>query len=216
MAQSRLACALAGAAVSVLALTGCAGGDPGAAQTPPDSPSASASAPASVPPSATPTPTPSPASADGPAVNIPVPEKPALADENTVEGLEAFTEWWFELGNYAVITGNSAPWIAETDPGCKNCSALVDSVNRSHADGGWVVGGSVTVETFDSKFRETTQGSVASFVTMSQDASAYYSSEGNLIEELPAREEQVVRQTFAEHNGERWIMLDFGSPNTGS
>lgn len=214
MVQSRVVCALAGAALSALVLGGCAGGDPGVAQTP--SPSVPASAAASASPSAEPTPTPSPASAEGPAVNIPVPEKPALADENSVEGLEAFTEWWFELGNYAVETGDVEPWIAETDRGCNNCATLVDSVKRSYADGGWIVGGDVIVETFETKFNRTTRGSVPSFVAISHEASAYYSADGNLIEELPAPDKQVVRQTFAEHDGDRWIMLDFGSPNTGS
>lgn len=216
MAQSRRVHILLGASISVLLLTGCQGGDPSAAQTPAESVSASSSASASTSPTADPTPTPSPASAEGPAVNLPVPEKPPLADENSVEGLEAFTKWWFELGNYALQTGNPDPWIAETDPGCENCSTLVESVKRSHMDGGWVVGGDIKLESFGSKFEKTTQGSIASFITIAQSASAYYDREGNLIKELPERDDVVVRQTFAEHTGDRWILLDFGSPDTSS
>jgi hypothetical protein len=149
-------------------------------------------------------------------VNIPVPEKPALADENSVEGLEAFTKWWFELGNYAVQTGDVEPWVSKTDPGCANCSNLVDSVKRSHAEGGWVVGGAIKVESFGTDFKENTQGSVSSFITISQNASSYYDADGIVIEELPARNEAVVRELIAEHHGHEWVMLDFGSPNTGA
>jgi hypothetical protein len=38
-----------------------------------------------------------PADAKGRAQNVPVPVKPALADKNTKEGLEAFTKYWYEL-----------------------------------------------------------------------------------------------------------------------
>ena len=85
-------------AVSVIALSGCSGGgDPQAGPT--ATAVVSPAQPASATPSATPTPKPTPvykpADAKGRAQNVPVPVKPALADKNTKEGLEAFTKYWF-------------------------------------------------------------------------------------------------------------------------
>jgi hypothetical protein len=91
-------------AVSVLALSGCSGGgepQAGPTATAVASPAASGSGSASATPSATPTPKPTPvykpADAKGRAQNVPVPVKPALADKNTKEGLEAFAKYWFSL-----------------------------------------------------------------------------------------------------------------------
>lgn len=210
MAQSRLACALAGAAVSVFALTGCAGGDPGAAQTPSDSPSASASATVSVSPSATPTPTPSPASADGPAVNIPVPEKPALADENSVEGLEAFTEWWFELVNYGIATSSFDPMWLVTDQGCVTCNNIEASIEEVYSEGGWQVGGEVALEGFGSEFEVNTAGSVGSYLTSTQTAITVYDESGEVINEIPAVSKPEPSGTFATWMDGAWVMLDFG------
>lgn len=209
MNQSRLACALAGAALSVLVLAGCSGGDPGAAQTPSESPSASAVPSASEAPSATPTPTPSPASAAGPAVNIPVPEKPALADENTVEGLEAFTEWWFELLNYAQATNDFEPLWAVTDTGCKTCTNFESFVSQSYDDGGWIVGGDLTIQSFDSSFEPTVDGTTDSYVTTTQDALTVYRQK-NAVEEVDAYAEPTVGLAISAYESGTWRMYDYG------
>ncbi len=216
MSQSRVVGTIAGAALSVLVLSGChGGGGPGASQTPSTTASASAFRSASAEPSPSASPTPSPASEAGPAVNIPVPEKPALADENSLEGLEAFTEWWFELANHALETGDTGPWLAVTDSECKNCQGLAQSINEAYADDGWAVGGSVHADKFGSAFRKNTEGSISSFVAITQDASTYYDNSGDVVSELPARNEELVREMIASHQDGEWLMLDFGSPNTG-
>lgn len=214
MAKSRVACALAGAALSVLVLSGCQGGDPGAAQTPAGSPSASASASTSESPSATPTPTPtpSPASAAGPAVNIPVPEKPALADENSVEGLEAFTEWWFELLNYAYATNDLEPLKAVTDEGCTSCGNIEESIASVYKDGGWLRGGDVNLESFGSEFATNTKGSISSFAFVTQDAATYYNSSGEVIREGESYSEPTARQIVSIFAEGSWLMLDLGTP----
>src|SRR6476661_305076 len=93
---------------SVLLLSACSSGEgPKNGSSDGATPSASASATAS--PSATPTPTPvyKPADAKGKAQNVPVPVKPALADKNSKEGVEAFTKYWFQVLSYAYETGNT-------------------------------------------------------------------------------------------------------------
>jgi hypothetical protein len=121
-------------AVSVLALSGCSGGgDPQAGPTATAVASPAASGSASATPSATPTPKPAPvykpADAKGRAQNVPVPVKPALADKNTKEGLEAFTKYWFSLLNYGYETGDLTPWSALTANSCAFCCTLKTSVS---------------------------------------------------------------------------------------
>lgn len=209
MVQSRVVCALAGAALSALVLGGCAGGDPGVAQTP--APSVAASATASASPSAEPTPTPSPASAEGPAVNIPVPEKPALADENSVEGLEAFTEWWFELLNYAYATNDLEPLWAVTDEGCTTCQNIEESIAQVYADGGWMSGGEVSVDSFDSNFLAIEGGSIDAFVSNTQAATVVYDSTGAVTSEFSEQVYEVASLFRAAYIDGAWLVVDYGS-----
>ena len=134
-ARGRVVAALVGAG---LLLSACQGGGP----TPGNSPTASSS---SASPSASPTPTPSakyiPASAKGKAQNVPVPVKPALADQNSKAGLEAFTTYWFALLNYGYETGDLKTWKSITSPQCLFCSNLESGIDADYSTGGWQVGG---------------------------------------------------------------------------
>lgn len=108
------------ALVVVLALTGCqAEGAEG-----PTTEIGVAKSVSPGPAKSTPTPTstvpePTPASSARPAVNIPVPKKPARADKNTKVGLETFTKWWLELFSYGYLTNDWKKFWTVTDPGCK-------------------------------------------------------------------------------------------------
>jgi hypothetical protein len=148
-------------------------------------------------------------------VNIPVPEKPALADENSVEGLEAFTKWWFELLNYAYATNDLEPLWAVTDEGCTTCQNIQESIAKVYANGGWMSGGSVRVDTFDSKFRENTHGSIDSFITNVQEPITVYDRHGEVLAESAEESEPVVYATTAQHLNGEWIMADYGEINTG-
>ncbi|WP_367277634.1 DUF6318 family protein [uncultured Arthrobacter sp.] len=202
---------LAGALLSVVLLSGCQGpSEPSTDGSPPGitTPSAPGSTPSESVPS---TPQPSPASSAGPAVNIPVPVKPALADENSAEGLEAFTEYWFELFSYGYETNDWAPFDAVTDPGCRTCANLTGQVRDLYADKGWIVGGAVNLSSFDTEFINNTSGSINSFVGVEQAGLTYFDSTGteiNKSEALPL----TLNVTIALWEENQWIMLDFGSP----
>ncbi|MHA7146138.1 DUF6318 family protein [Arthrobacter sp. TmT3-37] len=204
--------ALAGAVIAVMLLTGCQGdGDPSANQT-----TAKASSPAA-PTTGGPTPTapvapePSPASSAGPAANVPVPVKPALADENSKEGLEAFTKYWFELFSYGYETNDWAAYDEVTDPGCQTCANLTGQVRDLYAEGGWIEGGLVRLNSVQTEYIKNTAGSINSFVDLEQDSLIYYDQEGSEInrsEALPS----TINVTIALWSESHWIMLDFGSP----
>lgn len=146
-------------------------------------------------------------------MNIPVPEKPALADENSVEGLEAFTEWWFELLNYAYATNDLEPLMAVTDEGCGTCENMKQSISDAYADGGWQVGGKVKVESFGSKFEPNVHGSVTAFIQSTQESIAIYDGSGELVVEYEDQSEPATSQLIGFYSDDRWSLLDLGAPN---
>ena len=141
------------AALSVV-LSGCQGSAaPVGSSSPPSttSPTSAASTPS---PTQTPTAPPAykPADASGKAQNVPVPEKPSLADENSKEGLEAFTKYWFDLLSYAYETGDVTLYSSLFTPECTFCQGLGDGVEESYVQGRWLVGGRMRAEQVDAKF----------------------------------------------------------------
>ncbi|MBG6191860.1 hypothetical protein IWX64_002827 [Arthrobacter sp. CAN_A212] len=198
-------------------MTGCEG------DASPPGPSAtvtSASAPeqttsTSPPPMTTPpeptTPEPTAASSDGPAANIPVPEKPALADENSVEGLEAFTEYWFELFSYGYITNDWDEFDSITDSACASCSNIKQVVQGIYDQGRWLGGGEFEVLNFASEFEKNTSGSFQSFVENRQDDITYFESDGSEIRTDPSPT-PVIDVMFADYSDGAWKILDYGKP----
>jgi hypothetical protein len=197
---------LAGGVVALMLLTGCQSSDGPVAPETPDEPSASSSATPTVPS----TPEPSPASSLGPAANLPVPVKPALADENTPEGLEAFTEYWLELFSYGYETNDWVAFDAVTDPGCRTCTATREAVQAIYAEKGWLSGGRYSLENFGSDFQTNTSGSIQGIVSFRQADVIYFDAAGTPTPE--AAPEPSVNVIFAVFEEGRWIMLDFGKP----
>lgn len=199
-------------------VTGCQGDasppDPTAGETSVSAPepSVSASPTPTISPTEPAAPEPTAASSDGPAANIPVPEKPALADENSVEGLEAFTEYWFELLNYAYITNDWTPLEAVTDPGCDTCSTIRSSVEDVYADGQWIAGAEIDLLTFASEFEVNTAGSVNSFVENQQAEIIYFESDGTRLGSDPPQPEPSVDVVIAVWDESSWFLLDYGRP----
>ncbi|MBG6216826.1 hypothetical protein IWX75_001270 [Arthrobacter sp. CAN_A6] len=156
-------------------------------------------------------PEPTPASSDGPAANLPVPVKPPLADENTKEGLEAFTRYWFELFNYGYATNDWTTFDAVTDPGCGTCANIKEEVAVRYGSEGWIVGGAVKVNSIASDFVQNIYGSYNSFVEIEQSSLSYFGSNG-ILESTSDALPQTVNTSIAVFDAGRWVMLDFGAP----
>ncbi|MHA7207489.1 DUF6318 family protein [Arthrobacter sp. MDT1-65] len=198
--------------MALVLLTGCQSDPDPTTEPGPEPPpsSSSASSSASAVPTASATPEPSPASSAGPAANIPVPVKPALADENSAEGLEAFTEYWFELFSYGYETNDWAPFNAVTDPGCRTCEQTREVVRGSYSDGGWIRGGEFELLDFSVDFRVNTSGSIQGFVDYQQSDLMYYDKHGRgLLEKAP---EASLNTIYAVYQETGWLLLDFGKP----
>ncbi len=156
-------------------------------------------------------PEPTPASSNGPAANIPVPEKPALADENTRQGLEAFTRYWFELFDYGYATNDWSAFDKVTDPGCATCNNIKLVVQEIYEDGMWLRGGEFEVMGFDTRFELNAAGSIQSFVKNRQSPITYYGADGTELRTDPPPD-AAIDVTFALHTSEGWVMLDYGKP----
>jgi len=165
---------VASVAVCALALSGCQGASPGGT---------SETTTAVVAPSATPTPTPTPAAvykpadAQGKAQNVPVPVKPALADENSKAGLEAFVGYWYQLLSYGYETGDLSEWSALTKPGCVFCAELKDGIDTSYTKGRWLEGGTMTTPSVNATI-ESNGAPQKVLVQIIHSPVKYYNSDG--------------------------------------
>lgn len=136
--------------------------------------------------------------------------KPALADENSAEGLEAFTEYWFELFSYGYETNDWEPFDAVTDPGCRTCEKTRKVVTDFYGDGGWMQGGKFDLLDFGTDFQVNTSGSFQGVVNYQQNDLSYFDSDGSATS--AGAPEPSVNVIFALYDRESWVMLDFGKP----
>lgn len=147
--------------LSLLALSGCSNGDAPPGEPTSGAPS-SASPSASVTPSASPSPKPKPvykpADAKGRAQNVPVPVKPALADKNSKEGLEAFSKYWYSLMSYAYETGNLQPVDEVTAENCASCGRVRSTIQSWNTKGRWIEGGAFEILDATTTFKPDANG----------------------------------------------------------
>jgi hypothetical protein len=200
-------------AVSVLALSGCSGGgDPQAGPTasavgsPEQSASGSASATPSAAPTSKPKPAYKPADAKGRAQNVPVPVKPALADKNTKEGLEAFAKYWFALLNYGYETGDIKLWSASTNSNCAFCSNIKSSLAVGYRDGRWQAGGRLSTPSVQSQFKagSSTQQVVVQVI---QEVTRYYKADKS-VGRAPEPGTNTAVVVLAAYAGGKWSVSD--------
>lgn len=192
---------------SVLLLSGCSSSE-GPKNGSSDGATPSASASATATPSATPTPTPvyKPADAKGEAQNVPVPVKPALADKNSKEGLEAFAKYWFQLLNYGYETGDLGSWLKLTSPSCAFCMNVKNSVAVGYKEGRWQVGGRLSTPSVESKFKPgaPTQQVVVQVI---QEVTQYYKAD-KAVGRSPEPGTNVAVVVIANYSQGRWGVSD--------
>lgn len=141
------------AGVLLLLLPGCAAAGPGPAAVNRQTPAGEVVAPSSS------------ANADyragtqaGPAENVRVPELPDLASAESKSGAVAFGRYWFSVLNYARETGDAAP-LRGASSACAHCLEIADDLTRLYANGGWLVGGKVTIPAISTTFAKGKDGS---------------------------------------------------------
>jgi hypothetical protein len=202
-------------AVSVLALSGCSGGgepQAGPTATAVASPATSGSGSASATPSATPTAKPKPvykpADANGRAQNVPVPVKPALADKNTKEGLEAFAKSWFQTLSYAYETGNTKLMEAGSGPGCRFCNGLRDNIKNAWQGKQWIVGGKIQTPSVSGLYKEGRTSQQAT-VQVIQQAITIYKADRTPFPDV-TKQTNTGSQAVVKFDSLGWTVTDLG------
>ena len=89
-----------------------------------------------------------PADAEGPAQNVPKPKKPDDIGIETPEALFHFIQYWNDLRNYAIQTGDVDTLADYTSEGYESEANVINYINRIYQHGGWAVGGTRKL-TFD-------------------------------------------------------------------
>ncbi|MFW0118770.1 DUF6318 family protein [Rothia sp. P5764] len=143
-------------ALALLVLTGCGEQKTGSIPEPSDSSSASSASGASSSVSASATAQETehysggskapdgeyrPADEFGPAQNVPKPVKPEGMNVETTEGMELFINYWNDLRNYAMQTGDVTEITKLVDESYTQELEFYESLNEIYNSGGWVIGG---------------------------------------------------------------------------
>lgn len=176
---------LSSAAVLSLLLVGCGSDDDGGGSTQsptniaPSDPTASASDSADEY---------VPASAEGPAQNVPKPTKPALADEESVEGAQAFLDYLSDARAYAQQTGDTSLAREVTAEECYSCMNLYDTIDDLYEQGGWASRGYEKVTILSETLPIDSYGLYAPEVSVDAETLTGWDADGNIVQEAGADE----------------------------
>ena len=194
------------AALALSACTGPAGAEPSASPAP----VASATAIESPTPSPTPAsaPTYKPASEDGPAENVPVPELPGAATEETEEGAKAFAAYWYELLGYAYESGDTQEVRSVTSSRCSRCEKALKVIDDWHTNGRWLVGGELETTGFGDEISADSDGVYQIPVQVTYGRLSYY-SQGELHTSTPASSGSIDLFMAVFRDG-AWSVADVG------
>ncbi|WP_146067507.1 DUF6318 family protein [Arthrobacter sp. SX1312] len=152
---------------------------------------------------------PTPASRTNPAANLPVPELPAAAQDDSEAGLEAFTRYWLELLAYSYEANDLVPLMQHSDPTCTFCQDAATAMAQVYQVG-WVSSGAITLTSFTTEFIADQNGVYTAEITTTQGEIFYFSGEGWLgsSESKPDTPHTIT----ARHTGDEWQMIDYTTP----
>lgn len=125
------------------------------------------------------------ASADGPAQNVPKPEKPALADEESYEGAQAFLDYLADARAYAYQTGDTTLIREITDEVCDKCYDEYDDIDEIYKNGGWASSGQEEIKIIDKDLPVNSIGFPSPRVDVSYEGQAIWNSRGEIVEKYP-------------------------------
>ena len=71
------------------------------------------------------------------ALTTPEPQRPAEADQRTVDGAVAAAQYFIGLRPYLQATGEPTAWQAMSGPDCAYCASTAAAATALHSAGGW-------------------------------------------------------------------------------
>lgn len=158
-----------------------------------------------------------PASTDGPAQNVPVPELPDAAREQTEEGAEATLKYWWDALEYLYLTGDSSVLKDVSGDECLMCDNFLEVVPETYANDGWY--------TLEEPFtisqvviRDAEQDQMALFeYEVVQPKSQYFDSEGSLDSDRSIERSLEKIHTLVSYSAENnhWLVNELAPGNYG-
>ena len=129
-------------------------------------------------------------------------------NDQTKEGLENFTRYFFDLLSYGFETGDVDGWLKLTNPECKFCANLASGIRAGYADGKWLGGARVFAENVDAM---TKDGALTGNVTLvvRQEQIRFFNAEGAEIREPKEQLEQAA-VIFLSYKDGAWFVEDMG------
>ncbi|WGH89696.1 DUF6318 family protein [Auritidibacter ignavus] len=122
-----------------------------------------------------------PASEDGPAQNVPVPEKPEGLSELTEEGMKAAALYWWDAYNYMSESGDTALLEEISTESCEYCQGQMDSLIRHYEEGAWSDNSGTEPEIYNVLHFDPDSGQGEVDVSVTQHENHTYDSNGEII-----------------------------------
>lgn len=124
-----------------------------------------------------------PASSEGPAKNVPKPTKPDLADEESVEGAQAFLDYLSDARAYAQQTGDTSLAREVTAEECYSCMNLYDTIDDLYDQGGWASRGYEKMTILSDDLPVDSYGLYAPEASVDAETLTFWDPDGNVVDE---------------------------------
>lgn len=109
------------------------------------------------------------ATADGPARNVPAPEKPDGLSQPDEDGARAALEYWWATYRYLELTGDAGYLEDASGSGCSSCGATQRYWTGLYREDHWSTGSERTAEDITVETSEQGTDALLSFVVAQQD-----------------------------------------------
>jgi hypothetical protein len=134
---------------------------------------------------------------------------PEVAKQNTKEGFEAFTQYWFDVATYSFETGKSAEVDAISGDNCKVCAAYVSDIDELGESDGWASGPNWKISEFSSNMMRDPLGLVVGYFILDESPSVIFNAEG------PAKTRKGgnngnAKAAYASYQDGKWTMRQLG------
>ena len=147
-----------------------------------------------------------PATLEHPARNVPKPQFPEAAKQETEEGAQAFLDYHSDAQWYSLQTGNTSLVREITSPSCEVCARQFDETEEVYRLGFWAVGGLEKLKIIPGSFHKGSNG-VYTIPVHVDDAGVKIIEHNRVaIEQEPIRSTDEIDVTLDHKNGE-WIYI---------
>lgn len=151
-----------------------------------------------------------PASSETPAQNAPMPDRPPEMSREAGEGAEAAVEYWFELFEYARLSGDTEPLRSMSQESCDKCASDLENIDAIYDVDGWYAEVEYTVDDSELSVRN---GRAEGAVRVSSPGFRSYEADGT-EHESDGMDGSLfqMKMTFAD---DQWQVADWASMREG-